>query len=196
MAINKKSLVFTLVRINIYANINKLVLYLRAKKNKVTMKEMDGNISFAEVERVIKEENRSVKIMVNNANMSPYFKAGRDYVIVSPPPTDILGKISRGDIILFNIGDDIHLHRIIHYFGTLLEIRGDGMYGKKNISKITGSDILGIVTEGTYRGGKPFRTDTFSWKFSAWFWVHSYFVRHQFVRVKRLIKKVFCRKSL
>lgn len=160
------------------------------------MKEMDGNISLAEVERVIREENRSVKIMVNSANMAPYFKAGKDYVIVSPPPTDILGKISRGDIILFNIGDDIHLHRIIHYFGTLLEIRGDGMYGKKNISKITGSDILGVVTEGTYRGGKPFRTDTFSWKFSAWFWVHSYFVRHQFVRVKRLTKKVFCRKSL
>lgn len=160
------------------------------------MKQIESQISFEEVERIIKEENRPVKIIVQNANMSPYFKPGKDYVIVSPPPADILGKISRGDIILFNIGDDVHLHRIIHYFGTLLEIRGDGMYGKKNLSKITGSDIIGIVTEGTYRGGKPFRTDTLSWKISAWFWAHSYFLRHQFVRVKRLIKKVFSRKSL
>lgn len=160
------------------------------------MKEEHTNTSFADVERIIREENRSVKVMVHSNSMSPYFKAGKDYVVVSPPPADILGKINRGDIILFNIGDSLHLHRIIHYFGTLLEIRGDGMYGKKNLSKITGSDIIGIVTEGTYRGGKPFRTDTFSWKFSAWFWVHSYFLRHQLVRVKRVLKKVFCRKSL
>lgn len=160
------------------------------------MKQIDGHISFAEVERIITQENKSVKIMVQTESMHPYFKAGLDYVVVSPPPADILGKISRGDIILFNMGDDVHLHRIIHYFGTLLEIRGDGMYGKKNLSKITGSDIIGIVTEGTYRGGKPFRTDTTSWKFSAWCWAHSYFVRHQFVRIKRLLKKVFCRKSL
>lgn len=115
------------------------------------MKQIDGHISFAEVERIITQENRPVKIMVQSDSMHPYFKAGKDYVVVSPPPADILGKISRGDIILFNIGDDIHLHRIIHYFGTLLEIRGDGMYGKKNLSKITGSDIIGIVTEGTDR---------------------------------------------
>lgn len=160
------------------------------------MKETPQHIPFAEVERIIREENRPVKVIVQSGSMSPYFQAGKDYVIISPPPEDILGKISRGDIVLFNVGDDIHLHRIIHYFGTLLEIRGDGMYGKKNLSKVTGSDIIGIVTEGTYRGGKPFRTDTFSWKFSAWFWVHSYFIRHQLVRVKRLLKKVFCRKSL
>lgn len=160
------------------------------------MKETPHHIPFAEVERIIREENRPVKVMVQSGSMSPYFQAGKDYVIVSPPPEDILGKISRGDIVLFNVGDDIRLHRIIHYFGTLLEIRGDGMYGKKNLSKVTGSDIIGIVTEGTYRGGKPFRTDTFSWMFSAWFWVHSYFIRHQLVRVKRLLKKVFCRKSL
>lgn len=160
------------------------------------MKEIDGNISLAEVERIIQEEHEAVKIIVQSGSMSPYFKAGIDYVIVSPPPADILGTINRGDVILFNIGDSVHLHRIIHYFGTLLEIRGDGMYGKKNISKITGSDIIGIVTEGTYRGGKPFRTDTLSWKISAWFWVHSYFIRHQLVRIKRVLKKVFCRKSL
>lgn len=160
------------------------------------MKEIPQHISFAEVERIIREENKPVKIMVQGTSMSPYFQSEKDYVIVSPPPEDILGKISRGDIILFNIGDDIHLHRIIHYFGTLLEIRGDGMYGKKNISKITGSDIIGIVTEGTYRGGKPFRTDSLGWKISAWFWVHSYFIRHQMMRVKRILRKVFCRKSL
>lgn len=157
---------------------------------------MHREIPFEEVERIIKEEGKVVKITVTEKSMSPYFKVGEDYVIVSPPPANLLGNMSRGDIILFKIGDQMSIHRIMHYYGTLLKLRGDGLYGKKNIKKITSSDIIGVVTEGTYRGGKPFRTDTIKWKVSAWCWAHSYFIRHQFVRIKRVLKKLFLRKSL
>ncbi len=151
------------------------------------MKTIPNHIFFEEVEKLLLEEKKPVKITVQGTSMSPYFKSGIDYVIVSPPPAEILGNISRGDIVLFHIGDSVHLHRIIHYFGTLLEIRGDGCYGK--YEKITASDIIGIVTGGTYRGGRPFDASSTSWKIRSYIWMKSYFIRHQLIRVKRVLRK-------
>lgn len=151
------------------------------------MKAIPNEIFFEEVERLLRE-GQSVKIIVQGTSMSPHFKSGIDYVIVSPPKKDVKKSILRGDIVLFHIGDSVHLHRIIHYFGTLLEIRGDGCYG--SYEKVTSSDIIGVVTEGTFRGGKPFKADSLGWKIRSWVWMHTYFIRHQIVRMKRVVKKI------
>lgn len=151
------------------------------------MKAIPNEVFFEEVERLLLD-GQSVKITVQGTSMSPLFLSGKDYVIVSPPKKNAHKSVLRGDIILFHIGDSVHLHRIIHYFGTLLEIRGDGCYG--SYEKITSSDIIGVVTEGTFRGGKPFKANTAGWKIRSWFWMHTYFIRHQLVRLKRLAKKI------
>lgn len=153
------------------------------------MKAIPNEVFFEEVERLL-HEGQSVKIIVQGTSMSPHFISGKDYVIVSPPKKDVKKSILRGDIVLFHIGESVHLHRIIHYFGTLLEIRGDGCYG--SYEKATSSDIIGVVTEGTFRGGKPFKADSSGWKIRSWFWMHTYFFRHQLVRLKRIVKKIIC----
>lgn len=150
------------------------------------MRSIPNEVFFEEVEKMLLE-GRSVKIVVQGTSMSPHFVSGKDYVVVSPIDENKKKTVLRGDIVLFHIGGSVHLHRVIHYFGTLLEIRGDGCYGK--YEKVTSSDIIGIVKEGTFHGGKPFKSDSLGWKVRSWFWMHTYFMRHQMVRVKRILRK-------
>ena len=154
------------------------------KINNKGMKSIPNDVFFEEVERLL-SEGKPVKIIVQGTSMSPHFISGKDYVVIYPVDNQKIKSVSRGDIVLFHIGDSVHLHRIIHYFGTLLEIRGDGCYGK--YEKITSSDIIGIVKEGTFHGGKPFKSSSFGWKMRSWFWMHTYFMRHQIVRLKRIM---------
>lgn len=149
------------------------------------MKTISNNIFFEEVERMI-SEGQSVKITVQGSSMSPTFRSGRDWVILKPVERSIrrgreCAKLRRRDIVLFRIDNTIRLHRIINMRGTLLCIRGDGCYGP--YEKATTSDVIAVVSEGSYhKGKKHFQADSFRWRVKSKMWTLSYPYRRFIVR--------------
>ncbi len=99
--------------------------------------------------------------------------------------------LRRRDIVLFRHeqSGDIKLHRIVHVWGTLLLIRGDGNYGP--YERATVSDVLGVVIGGTCFGGHPFKAYSFGWCFISRFWTTTYRVRLWWLLLCRFFKKHF-----
>ena len=134
------------------------------------------------------QQGESVKVQIVGRDMLPMFKE-EDYVVVSPIKEKTKGHTSlkSGDVVLFHHKKEIKLHRVIHLNGTLLRIKGDHCYDR--YEKVTCSDVIGIVTEGTYFGGIKFTANSFFYRLLAQFWVRSHFIRLHTVYFFRLIAR-------
>lgn len=105
--------------------------------------------------------------------------------------------LRRRDVVLFRheLSGTIKLHRVIHVWGTLLLMRGDGCYCP--MERATVSDVLGVVISGTCLGGHPFKAYSNKWCILSRFWTMTYRPRLWIMRVGRLISKSkAARKSL
>ena len=94
--------------------------------------------------------------------------------------------LRRRDIVLFKyrFSGTYRLMRVVHIWGTLLLLRGDGCYGV--YERATISDVAGIAVFGTYHGGKEFITASTWWRFISKFWTSTYRLRLWY---KKLSKK-------
>lgn len=99
--------------------------------------------------------------------------------------------LRRRDIVLFRHERSGHvkLNRIVHVWGTLLLIRGDGNYGP--YERATVSDVLGVVIGGTCFGGHPFKAYSLGWSFISRFWTVTYRFRLWWLLLCRFFKKSF-----
>lgn len=104
--------------------------------------------------------------------------------------------LRRRDIVLFRHerSGQIKLHRIVHVWGTLLLIRGDGSYGP--YERATVSDVIGVVLSGTCFGGHPFRAYSHGWSAVSRFWTGTYRIRLWTLLLCRFVKKRFSSKNV
>lgn len=105
-------------------------------------------------------DGESVRIRVTGRSMMPTFRDKVDDIVLSPFDKDAL-KV--GDVVLFNRGDTICVHRIISRTGNRLVIRGDGNQHRA-YEPCTVDDVMAIVTAGTMYGGRPFTVEDAKWK--------------------------------
>lgn len=142
------------------------------------IRRIPNEIFFAQVKEIL-AGGGSVKITVTGHSMEPTFRHGKDKIVVSPFDA---ASLDRGDVVLFDRGDTICVHRIIARNGDRLVIRGDGNRIKA-LERAKVSDVFGLITGGTFRGGKPFSISDKAWKsnterifrffplLAAWHWV-------------------------
>lgn len=127
------------------------------KKNNVH--KIPGDVFFEHIKSVL-AEGESIRINVTGHSMDPTFKDGFDQIVISPFNPESLAE---GDVVMFDRGDTICVHRIISRDADRLVIRGDGnSYGA--LEKATVSDVIGIITGGTFRHGREFTIDDPAWK--------------------------------
>lgn len=122
------------------------------------VKTIPNDIFFSQVMELI-GEGQSVTIMVSGRSMRPTFKDKVDKLVISPFNPDDL-KV--GDVVLFNRGDTICVHRIIRRDGDSLVIRGDGN-GLNALEPVKVGAVMGLVTGGTMFGGRKFNTADRVW---------------------------------
>ncbi|MBR2947791.1 MAG: hypothetical protein IKC17_04300 [Bacteroidales bacterium] len=85
--------------------------------------------------------------------------------------------LRRRDIVMFKyrFTGTYRLMRVVHIWGTLLLLRGDGCYGC--YERATVSDVLGIAVYGTFKGGKEFITSSRRWRTLSKWWTGTYRLR-------------------
>lgn len=101
-----------------------------------------------------------VKITATGQSMRPTFRHERDTLILSPVTAE---ELAVGDVVLFNRGDAVCVHRIISRNGDRLVIRGDGN-GRNALEYARISSVFARVTAGTMWGGIPFKISDAKWR--------------------------------
>lgn len=156
-----------------------------------------------------------VRLAVTGDDMRPFFRPGQDSVLLSPlrlggchyseaelkafeAHNDVPGRkwrnvtagedritVRRRDVVLVRTGTDraLRLLRVVHVWGTLLLLRCD--CGSSQYLSATVSDVVGVVLEGTMRGGTPFRSTQRKWRYASKFWTASYRARSLAGKVRR-----------
>lgn len=154
-----------------------------------------------------------VKVPVVGDGMRPILKPGEDCLLIAPVrlngtdyteeeiaafdshskvhgrkknSTASEGRITvrRRDIVLVKDRDGLPvLMRVVHLWGTLLMLREDGSYAP--YERATVSDVLGVVVEGTCRGGRHFNAVSRKWRYASKAWTASYRARLWAGKIKR-----------
>ena len=157
-----------------------------------------------------------VRLAVTEEDMRPFFRPGRDSVLLAPvrlsgaqhytqaelqafeAHSDVPGRkwrnvtagqdritIRRRDVVLVRTGEErtLRLLRAVHVWGTLLLLRCD--CGRSSYISATVSDVVGVVVEGTIRGGTPFRSTQRKWRYASKLWTASYRARSWAGKVRR-----------
>lgn len=107
------------------------------------------------------EAGEKIRITVSGRSMSPTFKHGVDEIILAPFDPDALAV---GDVVLFDRGDQLCVHRIISRDGNRLVIRGDGN-GIKSLEYARVSDVKALVVGGSMYGKRrEFTIDDPAWQ--------------------------------
>ena len=130
----------------------------------LSVRKIPNEIFFAQVMELL-GEGQSVTIQVSGHSMSPTFKDGVDRIIISPFKAE---ELKKGDVVLFNRGDTICVHRIIKRKGDRLVIRGDGN-SLKALEYARASDVMGLITGGTMYGGRKFTVSDKLWNCNTGF---------------------------
>ena len=145
-----------------------------------------------------------VRVPVTGSGMRPFLRPGEDSVLLAPvrltghnysprelnvfsSRCDESGKkyrnrscatgrmtIRRRDVVLVRFKDNMPpaLMRVVHVWGTLLLLREDSSYAPYESATV--SDILGVVVEGTCRGGRHFNSSSRKWRYASKAWTASY----------------------
>lgn len=105
-------------------------------------------------------EGETVAITARGSSMMPTFRSDMDTLEMSAVTPE---ELSVGDVVLFNRGDQVCVHRIIEINGDRLVLRGDGN-PKSAREHARVSDVFARVTGGTMHGGRPFRISDEQWQ--------------------------------
>lgn len=104
-------------------------------------------------------EGENVTIIVSGRSMTPTFVDAVDKIVISPFNAD---ELKVGDVVLFDRGDQLCVHRIIERNGDNLVIRGDGN-SFSALEKVKVGAVKGLITGGTMKGGRIFSINDPSW---------------------------------
>lgn len=122
------------------------------------IRKIPNELFFEQVLSMI-DKGESVTIIVSGHSMMPTFVNAVDKIVISPfNPADL--KV--GDVVLFDRGDQLCVHRIIQRNGDRLVIRGDGN-SFTALEKVKVGAVKGLITGGTMKGGKPFTINDPAW---------------------------------
>lgn len=110
-------------------------------------------------------DGRSVMVTATGRSMLPTFRPGVDRIIMSPFSPD---ELKVGDVVFFNRGDAVCVHRIIARRDDKLIIRGDGN-AHNALERAFVKDVFALVTGGTMKGGHPFVIEDDAWKANTQF---------------------------
>lgn len=155
-----------------------------------------------------------VRLDVTGDEMRPFLLQGKDSVLLCPmrlcarrytaaeralfdTHNDISGRktrnctvcagritVRRRDVVLVRLEDgSLCLLRVVHVWGTLLLLRGDRGYTP--YVHATVSDVLGVVVEGTFRGGTHFLSTSRKWRYASKAWTASYRARQLAGKVRK-----------
>ena len=145
-----------------------------------------------------------VRVPVSGSGMRPFLRPGEDSVLLAPVKLSgrnysqwelnafqsrcgnpdrryrnrscASGRITirRRDVVLVRHKDDMTpaLMRVVHVWGTLLLLREDSAYAPYESATV--SDVLGVVVEGTCRGGRHFNSSSRKWRYASKAWTASY----------------------
>ena len=145
-----------------------------------------------------------VRVPVSGSGMRPFLRPGEDSVLLAPVKLSghnysqwelnafqsrcgnpdrryrnrscASGRITirRRDVVLVRHKDGMTpvLMRVVHVWGTLLLLREDSSYSPSESATV--SDVLGVVIEGTCRGGKHFNSSSKKWRYASKAWTASY----------------------
>lgn len=142
------------------------------------------NELFFEEVRDILASGRSVTITATGRSMTPTFRNAVDKVTISSCEFE---TVEKGDVVLFDRGDTICLHRVISRDCSRLVIRGDGN-SPSSLEYATADKVIGKVTGGTMRGGHPFTSDDERWKSNTRFILKHHRCVFSFYRILGLVK--------
>lgn len=142
------------------------------------------NSLFFEEVRNILASGQSVTIRATGRSMTPTFIDAVDSVIVSRCD---YRSIEVGDVVLFDRGDTICLHRVIDIKDDTLIIRGDGN-AHSAIEYATSDKVIGKVTGGTMKGGHPFTVYDNRWKRNTCFVLGFHLPVSILIRLTALLK--------
>lgn len=130
-------------------------------------------------------QGNMVQIFVTGRSMSPTLRHKKDRVVLKAVPSE---EIRVNDVVLFDRGDKICLHRVIKRDGDRLIIRGDGNSAKA-LERVTVDKVYGKVVSGTMLGGKQFTLDDALWqrqnrRLEKYFplWERAHYVRNILMR--------------
>lgn len=129
-------------------------------------------------------EGRSVRVTATGRSMLPTFRPNVDTIILSPASAD---KLAVGDVVFFNRGDAVCVHRIIARSGDRLVIRGDGN-APQALEPARISSVFAVVSGGTMHGGKPFTTEDRRWKSNTRLVMKYFPLIAQWHRVSRVLR--------
>lgn len=128
-------------------------------------------------------EGDSVRVTATGRSMMPTFRPDRDVLVLSPVTAD---ELCVGDVVFFNRGGSVCVHRIIRRDGDKLVIRGDGN-PHRALEYARVSDVFARVSAGTMKGGHEFTVNDDRWKSNTAFVMRHHLLLSAVRRVLRVI---------
>lgn len=123
------------------------------------------------------EEGKDVSLTVTGYSMQPFFRHGRDSVLVSPPK----GVPCRGEIVLIrDVAGRYILHRVLDVADGIIYTCGDG--NRRPDPPMSVSGLCGVV-HSAKRKGKVITDKSFYWKLHARIWGVHPFARRPFLMI-------------
>lgn len=107
--------------------------------------------------------------ITRGTSMRPLFKTHRDMVILERPTS----PLKKYDVVLYRVGDNYILHRIIGEKGDFYVIRGDNTFRREYVSK---DKIIGVLVAFNRKGKRGNVTDR-GFKVYSRLWHYMYPVR-------------------
>lgn len=126
------------------------------------------------------QEGREVSLTVTGYSMQPFFRHGRDSVLISPPNVAPV----RGDIVLLrDVSGRYLLHRVLDTAEGIIYTCGDGNI--RPDPPMPASGLCGIVRKAK-RKGKVITEKSLFWRIFGRVWGGHPFARRPFLRIYRL----------
>lgn len=129
------------------------------------MKPVPNEIFFAEVERLLAEENR-VAITVQGNSMRPFMRSSRTQVVLARCDA---GSLERGDVVLFRYRGRHILHRIVRIVDGRFMLAGDGNF--KGGEECAAVDIVAKVESVIGANGRVTECSSRRWRFCSRCWL-------------------------
>ena len=116
---------------------------------------IDDSIIYALVEEQLTNGNR-VKINVGGNSMLPTLSSS-DTILLEP----LYDEPHEGDVLLFRIGDNHIIHRLVRRDGDTFVMQGDNNYGTECVKR---DELLGRLVSVTRADGTIIATNSTAWK--------------------------------
>ncbi len=145
-----------------------------------------------DIEKILLEEGVYASV-TNGKSMRPLFKTHRDMVVLKKAE----GRLKKYDVVLYRVGDNYILHRIIKVLDSqgIYLIRGDNTF---HIEKVPFKSVLAYLISFN-RNGKHHTVDERSYKIysSVWNFIYPlrYLILYLPITAARKLVRVFKKKT-